>query len=62
MALFVSHIITKCFAVIFSIYDEIGTSYLFDLDFDEASDSQQIANEPLPYAVDARYIGNVSWQ
>lgn len=45
------------------IYDEIGSSYLFDLDFDESLDSQQDSpnpETPMLFSVDARYMGNVS--
>lgn len=45
----------------FRIYDELGISYLFDLDFEEPLNSQkESANTNAVFSVDARYFGNVS--
>jgi len=45
----------------FRIYDELGISYLFDLDFEESLNSQkESANTSAAFSVDARYFGNVS--
>jgi len=45
----------------FRIYDELGISYLFDLDFEEPLNSQkESANTTAVFSVDARYFGNVS--
>lgn len=41
------------------IYDDMGMSYLFDLDHDESDTQSQLTNDPPPFTMDARYIGNV---